>query len=153
VCSSDLPAEPEVVENSDVVSERELELQRQLEEYQQKDTKREAEAFADGEIREGRAFPAEREALIALFTQAVLDDKSTETKVSFKNGEEVMEASRVDALKALYSFRKPHNLTYEEIADANANVLVANYSNDDNDLAEAEKQAREYAARRNKANN
>lgn len=141
----------EVVENSaPVPSERELQLEAELEALRKKDIQRDAEKFADAEIKAERAFPAERDALIALFTQAAADDKANEAKISFKSGEENVEVSRVDALKALYSVRKPHNLTYEEVSDLNANILVATYSEDEDFIGEAEKQAKEYAEKRRK---
>lgn len=141
----------EVVEYSETApSERELQLESELEELRKKDIKREAEKFADTEIKAERAFPAEREALIALFTQASIDDKAHEAKINFNNGEKNVELNRIETLKGLYAVRKPHNLTYEEVSDLNANVLVATYSEDEDYISEAEKQAKEYAARRNK---
>ncbi len=141
----------EEVQNSEPApSEREMALEAELEALRTKDIQREAEKFADAEVKAERAFPAERETLIALFMQASVDDKANEAKISFKNGENDVEVNRVDALKALYSVRKPHNLTYEEVSDLNANILVATYSDDEDYIGEAEKQAKEYAEKRRK---
>lgn len=141
----------ETVENSEAApSERELQLEAELEALRKKDIEREAEKFADAEIKAERAFPAERSALIALYSQASIDDKASEAKINFNNGEEDVEVSRVDALKAIYAVRKPHNLTYEEVSDLNANILVATYNEDEDYIGEAEKQAKEYAEKRRK---
>lgn len=132
-------------------SAREKELEAELATLRAGQVKRDAETFADTEIKEGRAFPAERETLISLFSQAAKDDSALQTKVSFTAGDKTEEVSRVDALKALYSVRKPHNLTKEELVSMGAGVLVTNSGDDTDYLAEAERQAKEYAARRNKA--
>lgn len=142
--------EEEVAEHSNVPSERELQLEAELEALRKKDIQRDAEKFAEAEIKAERAFPAEKEALVALFMQAAIDDKANEAKIGFNNGGEAVQLGRVDALKALYAVRKPHNLTYEEVSDLNANILVATYSEDEDFVGEAEKQAKEYAERRKK---
>lgn len=141
----------DVVEHSETApSERELKLEAELETLRQEGIKRDAEKFADAEIKAERAFPAEKEAIVALFTQAAIDDKTNEAKIGFNNGGEAVELGRVDAFKALYAVRKPHNLTYEEVSDLNANILVATYSEDEDFIGEAEKQAKEYAEKRRK---
>jgi hypothetical protein len=61
-----------------------------------------AGAFADAQISAGVALPAERDALVALFTQAATDDR-------LAGGETV----RVSALTALFAARTPHALTTE----------------------------------------
>lgn len=142
--------ETEEVEHSEEVkpSERELQLEAQLQELRSKEVERDAEKFADEEIRAERAYPAEREGIIALFKQAVIDDGNSEAKVSFKSGDTQVEGSRVEAFKGLYSLRKPHFMTYEEVEDFSANVLTTNFDNGEDYLGEAEKQAKEYAAKR-----
>lgn len=140
------------VENSATApSARELELEAELEALRLKDIHREAEKFADGEIRAERAYPAERETLVALFTQAMVDDKSTTVEIAFKSGDEDIKLNRVEALKALYAVRKPHGMTYEEVKEAGAQVLLAQYADDEDYLVEAENQAKAFAALRNKA--
>jgi hypothetical protein len=142
--------EDKTVKNSEP-SEREKQLESQLKDLRLKDVKNEAEKFADAKIKEGLAVPHERPALIALFTQATLDDESNETKLEFKAGDEDKQVSRVEALDALYSVRKPHGLTEEKIAAEKLGVLVTNSGDEDeNYLAEAEEQAKKYAERRNK---
>lgn len=73
----------------------------------------EAAHFADLEIAASRAFPAEREALITIYSQAATDDA-----VSPLAG-----ASRVSALQGAYAARPPHRLT-EERLPANQTVLA-----------------------------
>jgi hypothetical protein len=138
----------EVENSSNEPSEREKELENEIAALRSKEVERDAEKFADEEIRAERAYPAERPAMIALFKQAFLDDNTSEAKVSFKQGETEVTASRVEAIKALYSVRKPHNLSYEEVEDFSANVLTTNFDNGEDYLGEAEQQAKAYAAKR-----
>jgi hypothetical protein len=77
----------------------------------------EAAAFADGEIAANRAFPAERDAIIAAFTQAATDDTVSGT-ANFTDG-----ASRLSLFKAAYAARPAHRLT-EERLPANQTVLA-----------------------------
>ena len=141
--------ETEEVEHSeDKPSDRELQLEAELTELRSKEVEREAEKFADAEIRAERAYPAEREAMIALFKQSYIDDSNSEAKITFKSGDTEIEGNRVDALKALYSLRKPHFMTYEEVEDFSANVLTTNFDNGEDYLGEAERQAKEYAAKK-----
>ena len=151
------PQKPAAVVAVDVVenkatepSAREKELEAELAKLRENEVKREAETFADAEIKAERAYPAEREVLISLFSQAAKDDIAIKTEVAFKNGDKDETGSRVDALKALYSVRKPHNLTKEELVSMGAGVLQTKTGDDTDYIAEAEKQAREYAARKNK---
>lgn len=137
------------VENSGP-SARELELEQQLAELKKKDIQRDAELFADAEVRAERAFPAERDALVALYTQSALDDISSDAEIKFSVGSEEITGNRVEVLKAMFASRKPHQMSYEYIDDTPVNVL-ATYAGDEADyLGDAEKQAREYAAKRRK---
>jgi hypothetical protein len=140
--------EVEHSEEENKPSERELQLEAELAELRSKEVDRDAEKFADEEIRAERAYPAERNAMIALFGQLSKDDSKSEAKVSFNNGDTDVEGSRVEALKALYSLRKPHFMTYEEVEDFSANVLTTNFDNGEDYLGEAERQAKEYAAKK-----
>ena len=70
----------------------------------------EAVAFADTIIRESKALPAEREAIIAAYTQAAMDDVA-HGAATFAG----TTTSRVEALKALYAARPAHALTRETI--------------------------------------
>jgi hypothetical protein len=142
--------EKDEVENS-VASERERQLEAELEAFRNKDVAREAEIFADAEIRAGRAFPAERAAMIALFSQAYKDDRSSDVKIKFKSGEEEVEVDRVETIKAIYASRKPHELTYEHVENFGVNVLDTEFGEDDSSgLGDAVEQARKFAARRNR---
>lgn len=64
---------------------------------------RDAAAFAEEHIQAGRAFPAERAALIAVYTQAATDDRE-------RGGQ-----ARVDALRGLLGARPAHELTRERV--------------------------------------
>lgn len=64
-------------------------------------------------LREGKAVPAERTALVAAFELASTDDASNPVKVTF--GEGGQEGSRVDALKAVYAARPAHVLFGEQV--------------------------------------
>lgn len=139
------------VANSDGPSARELELEAELKALRTKDIVREAEKFADAEIKAERAYPAERDGLIALFCQASADDEAATTKIKFK-ADDKEELTRVEALQALYAVRKPHNLTYEQIGDLGVGVLDTEFADSDNDgiLGDPAAQAKAYAERQNK---
>lgn len=64
---------------------------------------RDAAAFAEEHIQAGRAFPAERAALVAAYTQAATDDRE-------RGGQ-----ARVDALRGLLGARPAHELTRERV--------------------------------------
>lgn len=67
--------------------------------------------FADEQITTHKALPAERESIIAAFTQAAQDD-GAHGAVTFADGKT---SSRVDQLKAMFSARPAHTLTTELI--------------------------------------
>lgn len=67
--------------------------------------------FADDQIREGRAFPAEREQIIAAFTQAASDDANYGT-VTFGDGST---GDRVSIVRKSYEARPKHQLDMERI--------------------------------------
>lgn len=117
--------------------------------YKAKEIVAEAEKFVDGEITKGTAFPAERSGAVALYAQAAKDDAATGTKVSFKKGDVEVEDTRVEAFKSLFSVRKPHGLTVEELTASGAGVLEAEMSDKKDYVAEAAKQAKDYAAKVN----
>lgn len=71
----------------------------------------EATGFADAEIVAGRAFPAEREVLIAAFAQAASDDLAHGVLAAAEGAP----TSRTAQLKAVYAARPAHNLTQEAI--------------------------------------
>jgi hypothetical protein len=77
-----------------------------------------AGVWADGEIAAFRALPAERESLVAAYVDAATDDAAVPRQVSFSQGGETKEGSRVDALKARHGARVPHTLTKEQLADS-----------------------------------
>jgi hypothetical protein len=72
-----------------------------------------AVTFADTEIHARRAYPAEREPLIASFLQAAEDDERLPSPATFGSDAPV---SRVGSLRALLAARMPHALT-EELLD------------------------------------
>lgn len=69
-----------------------------------------AEAFADGAIRASQALPAEREKLIAMYTQAASDDQRDE-------------GQRLATLEQLIAARPAHSLTAEQVAVGAGGVL------------------------------
>jgi len=77
--------------------------------------RQEAEAFADVQVRDRRALPAEKPALLAAFTRAALDDLENPAVVTFAEGKT---GSRVEALKALFAARPQHQLTEEQLRAA-----------------------------------
>jgi hypothetical protein len=71
---------------------------------------REAVLFADEQIRDGRAMPSEREAIIDAFTQASIDD-GVIGAVSFADGRTT---SRVEIIKRQYKDRQSVKKLFEE---------------------------------------
>lgn len=116
------PATPNVVPFAQPAAQPSAELDQLRKELAAEKAKRvaaEAAAFADARIQDKRALPAEREAIIAAFTQATMDDASHGV-VTFSDGRT---QSRVSQLEALFSARPQHVLTTEHI-DPNADVRV-----------------------------
>lgn len=72
-------------------------------------------AFADGAIRDRRAFPAERAALVAAYTQAAQDDD----RAPVADGQQ----TRVAQIEALAATRPQHSLSEEVIASGAGGVL------------------------------
>lgn len=72
-------------------------------------------AFADGAIRDRRAFPAERAALVAAYTQAAQDDD----RAPVGDGQQ----TRVAQIEALMTTRPQHSLSEEVIASGAAGIL------------------------------
>lgn len=68
-----------------------------------------AVAFADAQVQAGRAFPAERDELEAIYRQALADD----AKYGLAAGPGGTARTRVQALHAAYEKRTPHGLTSE----------------------------------------
>lgn len=76
---------------------------------------KDAEHFADEVIRTGKAFPAERNAIIAQFCAAYDDDKTNPKTVQFGTKPEE-KGTRVDALRAAFDLRPVNPLLSEQIA-------------------------------------
>lgn len=74
----------------------------------------EAERFADAAVSTCKAFPAERESLVTLFTQAALDDNNG--TACFSADGALVEGKRVKALRDGMAARPAHTLTKEQIA-------------------------------------
>ena len=84
-------------------------MKAQLAELRAERTREKAVAFAEGEIRAGRALPAERAAIIAQYVQAASDDAAHGGVVTFADNQTT--GTRVEALAALFAARVPHQLT------------------------------------------
>lgn len=81
-------------------------------------TRKNAAEFADGIIKVGKAFPAERDSIIAMFVQATKDDSAGIACFSADN----QPSTRVDELKKMFDARPAHGLTAEEITNAGSDV-------------------------------
>lgn len=77
--------------------------------------------FADAQITAHKALPAEREAIIAAFTQAAQDD-GQHGAVTFADGKT---SSRVEQFKAMFAARPAHTLTTELITTQEGKEGVA----------------------------
>lgn len=85
----------------------------------------EAAAFADGEIAARRAYPAEREVIIAAYVQAAQEDITAPWPATLSvNGA----ANRVALLQAQYGARPAHELTTETVGGA---TVIPTSSNGD----------------------
>lgn len=84
----------------------------------------EAEKFANDAIKAGHAFPAERDSLIAQFSQAVKDDAQSASVACFSVDGSMHEGSRVKLLRDSVQARPKHSFTSEEIAGVDAGDLV-----------------------------
>lgn len=88
---------------------------------------RDSEAFADGVIAEKKALPAEKSSMAALFSQAVLDDEKDGKPSGLATFSEGKQASRVEALRALYASRPrmvlDQELLKEELLEGDHVVL------------------------------
>lgn len=113
--------EEEVLTESNFSNEEKAELERvrtELAEFKGRERMREAEAKADKLIAEFRAYPAERDALVGLFRQAIEDDGAGEASFSGES------KSRVAALEATFALRPQHNLTSEVTKDTTAEQMA-----------------------------
>lgn len=82
-------------------------------ELQAQNIRTEAAAFADRMLSDKRIVPAERDSLIAQFSQAAADDAALPVQVAFSVNGEAKTGSRLDALKAVVMGRTPHVLLDE----------------------------------------
>lgn len=85
---------------------RERQLEADLARERAERIRMEARMFADAEEAAHRAYPAEREALIAAYTQAAHDDATAGATVTFAAGG--VPQTRLEILKALFAQRPPH---------------------------------------------
>jgi hypothetical protein len=96
------------------LQERNRQLQAENRRIRAEATYREAIAFADKQIADRKAFPAERDSIIAQFVQAATDDQSYGT-VTFGEGDKQVTKTRVDLLKEQFTARPGHQLTIEQL--------------------------------------
>jgi hypothetical protein len=102
--------------------------------------------FADEQIAGHKALPAEREAIIAAFTQAAQDD-GQHGAVTFDDGK--TSTSRVAQLKAMFAARPAHTLTQELVKtqEGDAAAFAAdNKTQQQRDLAAAQPMSKERRA-------
>lgn len=130
------PAKPD--ESADFSKNPEfVRLQTQNAEFSRRLLETDATAWADGEITARRALPAERDTMIALFTQATLDDAADAGLAKFSEGAKKVGGCRVEVLRKSLLSRPAHTLYAEFLANqspdgANETLLIvpatANFS-------------------------
>jgi hypothetical protein len=107
----------------------------------------EAAAFADAEIRTAqRAWPAERNNIIAQYVQFARDDRDAKAPavVTFGEGETKFQAEgRLAAFKAGFALRTPHGMTQEMVPTGGLALMGADTS--DPDLQSLHSATREWA--------
>jgi hypothetical protein len=119
---------------------RTAELEAEIARLRKMQIERDASAFADKLITiEHKALPAERNSLIAAYTQAAQDDAA----------HPLSGASRTSLLEALTAERPAHQLTKELIGDPALLALSGGKSEDGGDFAQERAQAKAYAQRAN----
>lgn len=95
--------------------------------------KAQAEALAAGYIAAGKAIPAERDAMVALFTQSLTDDAANPATVTFgkdASGKDLT-GNRLDAAKSLFDNRQPHGLFGERIPAEGGQVIAFGMKKDE----------------------
>ncbi|MGN6810144.1 MAG: hypothetical protein ACTHMP_04660, partial [Thermomicrobiales bacterium] len=122
-------AEPKETPKATQPDPEQVRLKAEIAELKAERTREKAVAFAEGEIRAGRAYPAERAAIIAQYVQAATDDAAQGDTVTFADGQT---GTRVEALAALFAARTPHGLTSEQVrvAAAGGQVLANQQTTD-----------------------
>lgn len=104
-----------------------------------------AVAFADAEIRESRAYPAERDAIISEYVQRATDDMLHGT-VTFGEGDQKKTTTRVTQMKELFSARPKHGLTAEQMADQGLAALMNQAETQSGDKPPSKEQVDKYLA-------
>jgi ClpP class serine protease len=82
-------------------------------------------AFADGQVREGRAFPAERESLIRQYVQAATDDR-LHGAITAGTADGQTSTTRVAILTETLAARPAHGLTHEAVRSVDGQQVLAN---------------------------
>jgi hypothetical protein len=111
-----------------------------------------AARFADEVIQRGAEIPANRDACVAAFAQAIRDDAANQVEATFgkdKEGKDV-KGGRVDILKAMYATRKPLELTQEQLDEQATTALLSNDGGNKNivngiDIEKVKERARKHA--------
>lgn len=106
-----------------------------------------AATFADEQIRAKKAFPAERDAIIADFVQRATDDLVLEpVKVTFKDSDgkdQTKTSTRVEMLTATFAARKAHALDLEQLKPEELAVLSNRSETDTKDKPADDKRVKE----------
>lgn len=84
-----------------------------------------AGAWADEQIAAGKATPAERDHLVALFTEAAEDDVDSPRVVTFAAGGETKQGTREERLRADFAAKSGHGLLEERVAQDGTKVLLS----------------------------
>jgi hypothetical protein len=85
----------------------------------------EAASFADSLIGTGKRTPAERDDLVARFTDAATLDRQTPRTVTFSVDGQARTGTRVDELRAAESSRQGHGLLEERVDQERTRVLLS----------------------------
>lgn len=109
------PATPPPAESAELVA-----MRAELAKVKAQQIATEAAAFADRQIAAKRALPAEREAMVAAYSQAALDD-AAHGVVTFADGKT---STRVAQLEAVFAARPAHQWTEELVKDGIATLSM-----------------------------
>jgi hypothetical protein len=128
-------------------------MRKQLAEERSRRFKAEAESFAATTISAGKAFPTERDTLMAQYIQAVSDDTHYGAILDGSTGQA---GTRVDVLKRAYDARPAHGLTEERVKAHSSSAELHNAQrtdglhDDDVEAADAATRARTWAQQQNR---
>jgi hypothetical protein len=104
-------------------------MQAQLKQMADEAVRAKAAVFADNLIAEGKATPAEHAAIVLAYFRAAQDDDRHPEEVTFSDGTENKQGTRLDATIALFNARPKSEMLAELVDTAGSVAALANQVN------------------------